>query len=178
MQQSVLHAIDLCALGNLPGAKAALEHTDGPVAERLAALITQMQEEQSRREALQRTGRHELGNALSIAQANLEAMIDGVLDVTPERLRGIRESLHSAGALLVELRESPLPAGPPEAAAQTFDLAQLLAAQIAMVRSAAEPKNVAIAQGDPEALARDFREALLAAIRRTPPGGKIAVNID
>jgi hypothetical protein len=178
MQEKILHALDLCTLGDLPGAKVALEHTEGAVAARLAALITQMQEEQSRREALQKTGRHELGNALSIAQANLEAMIDGVLDVTPERLYGIRESLRSAGALLVDLRESPLPPGGAEAATQTFDLTQLLATQIAMVRSAAEPKNVAIAQGDPEALAREFRDALLAAVRRAGPGKKITLKIE
>jgi flagellar biosynthesis/type III secretory pathway protein FliH len=178
MQEKILHAIDLCMLGDLQGAKESAERTDGPVAARLAALITQMQEEQSRREALQKTGRHELGNALSIAQANLEAMIDGVLDVTPQRLHDVRESLRSAGALLVDLRESPLPDDSAEPATQTFDLTQLLAAQIAMMRGAAEPKNVAIAQGDPEALAKSFRDALLAAIRRARPGEKITLKVE
>lgn len=178
MQEQILHALDLCALDDLPGAKTALEHVDSPIAERLVMLITQMQEEEQRREGLQKTGRHQLGNALSIAQANLEAMIDGVLEVTPERLRDIRESLRNAGALLVDLKESPLPAEHGKRTAQEFDLAHLLATQIAMVRGAAEPKNVAIAEGDPEALARDFREALLDAIRRTAPGGKITLRID
>jgi hypothetical protein len=177
MQQNILHALDLCTIGDLPGAKMALEHADGPVAERLIMLITQLQEDGQKREELQKTGRHQLGNALSIAQANLEAMIDGVLEVAPQRLHDIRESLRSAGALLVDLRESPLPAGEGKPS-QEFDLTQLLATQIAMMRSAAEPKNVAIAQGDPEALAREFRDALMAAIRRARPGEKITLKIE
>lgn len=178
MQTKVLHALDLCMLGDLQAAKHALEHVNSPVAERLVLLITKMQDEQQRREALQKTGRHQLGNALSIAQANLEAMIDGVLEVTPERLHDMRESLRAAGALLVDLRESPLPAENGTPAAQKFDLTRLLAAQIAMVRGTAAAKDVAIAEGDPETLAREFREGLLAAIRRTPPGGKIELTID
>lgn len=178
MQKKILHALDLCMLGDLQGAKEAVGHEESAVAERLTMLITQLQEEQSRRESLQKTGRHELGNALSIAQANLEAMIDGVLEVTPQRLHDIRESLRTAGALLVDLRESPLPVSDGRAAPRTFDLTELLANQIAMVRSGAELKDVALVEGNPEALARQFRDALLAAVRRTAPGGKITVSID
>ena len=178
MQKKILHALDRCTSGDLLGAKAVLAHAEGPVAERLVILITRLQEDEQRRAELQKTGRHQLGNALSIAQANLEAMIDGVLEVTPERLHDMRESLRNAGALLVDLKESPLPAENGKRSVQKFDLAQLLAAQIAMVRGAADPKNVAIAEGDPEALARDFRQALLEAVRRTEPGGKITVKID
>lgn len=177
-EKKILHALDLCMLGDLQGAKAAVEHDDSPVAERVATLITQLQEDQRRREGLQKSGRHELGNALSIAQGNLEAMIDGVLEVTPQRLADIRQSLRTAGALLVDLRESPLPAADNVAPVREFDLSELLANQIAMVRSAAEPKNVALVEGDAEALAKAFRDALLAAVRRAPPGGKISVRID
>jgi hypothetical protein len=48
--------------------------------------------------------RHDIGNALAIAQANLEGIIDGVLDPAPERLASIRESLAAAGARLNDLR--------------------------------------------------------------------------
>lgn len=177
-QAKVLHAMDLCMLKDFQGAKETVAHEDGAIAERLAMLITHLQEDQRRRESLQKTGRHELGNALSIAQANLEAMIDGVLEVTPQRLADIRQSLRTAGALLIDLRESPLPESDNVALVREFDLSGLLANQITMVRSAAETKNVAFVEGDPESLARQFRNALLAAVRRTPPGGKISVRID
>ena len=178
MQEKILHAVDLCMLGDLRGAKQTLENENDPAAERLLALITTLQEDRKSREDLQKMGRHELGNALSIAQANLEAMIDGVLDITPQRLRDIRDSLRSAGALLVDLRESPLPAAGDETATTTFDLSGLLGAQIAMARSAGEPKNVAIVEGDPETFARQFREALIAAVRRAAPGEKITLKIE
>lgn len=178
MQKNILHALDLCTLGDLPGAKVALEHADGPVTERLLTLVTTLQNERKKREDLQKMGRHELGNALSIAQANLEAMIDGVLEVTPQRLRDIRESLRVAGALLVDAREQPLPVPQDNTQTISFDLSKLLQAQIAMVRSAAEPKNVAIAEGDPETFARQVREALLAAVRRARPGERITLRIE
>lgn len=44
--------------------------------------------------------RHDVGNALSVAQALLEAMIDGVLETTPERLVVVRDSIAVAGARL------------------------------------------------------------------------------
>ncbi|HEX5275500.1 MAG TPA: hypothetical protein VFW34_09525 [Candidatus Rubrimentiphilum sp.] len=178
MREKILHALDLCTLGDLPGAKAVLEHENDPVAERLLVLVTTLQEERKSREDLQKMGRHELGNALSIAQANLEAMIDGVLEVTPARLRDMRESLRTAGALLVDLRESPLPAPQPKTATASFDLSQLLGAQIGMLRSGAHQKNVTIAEGDPEIFAKEFREALLAAVRRAKPGEKITLKIE
>jgi len=178
MQGKILHALDLCMLGDLHGAKQALENENDPAAERLLALITTLQEDRKKREDLQKMGRHELGNALSIAQANLEAMIDGVLEITPQRLRGIRDSLRTAGALLVDLRESPLRAPDEKAMTRTFDLSELLGTQIAMVRSGGEPKNVAIAQGDPETFASQFREALIAAIRHARPGENITLKIE
>jgi hypothetical protein len=178
MDDAIIHALDLCALGDLQGAKSALEHAEGSIAERLALLITQLQENQTGRERAQKTGRHELGNVLSIAQANLEAMVDGVLEITPARLRDIRDSLRTAGALLVDLKAAPL--ADPELAKppQRIDITELLAAQVGAVRGAADSKNVHIIEGDPQTLAREFRDALWEAVRRKPPGGKIEIIID
>lgn len=46
--------------------------------------------------------RHDLGNLLSIAQSSVEAMIDGVVEVTPVRLDRVREVLSQARALVDE----------------------------------------------------------------------------
>ena len=43
---------------------------------------------------------HELGNLLAIALANVEAMIDGLVEATPERLESVAEALRQAGRLL------------------------------------------------------------------------------
>ena len=44
--------------------------------------------------------RHELNNLLSVALANVEAMIDGVIDASTERLEAIADSLRRAAELL------------------------------------------------------------------------------
>ena len=43
--------------------------------------------------------RHELGNLLGIALANIEGMIDGLVDPTPARLEAVADALRRASAL-------------------------------------------------------------------------------
>ena len=104
MTADLLRALDLAAARDWEGARAALEPSLDPVAVRLRGFISEV----GRREELHRASyaelRHEIGNALAIVQANLEAVIDGVLEPTPERLGGMRQALSSAAALLEGLR--------------------------------------------------------------------------
>ena len=44
--------------------------------------------------------RHDLGNLLTIAQASVEGMLDGVVPITDERLNRIREILSQARELV------------------------------------------------------------------------------
>jgi len=107
MDENLFHALDLCMEEDWDGAKLSLEGLHDPAATRLAMLITLQQERETNRMQTLTKARHELGNALSVAQANLEAMLDGVLESTPERLRSIVDSLREAGALVVDLKYSP-----------------------------------------------------------------------
>jgi len=107
MDDKLLRALDLCIAEDWDGAKLSLQDRDDPAAMRLAMLITLQQEHEKTRRQTLAVARHELGNALSIAQGNLEAMLDGVLEATPERLRAIVDSLRTAGALVVDLKYSP-----------------------------------------------------------------------
>ncbi len=52
---------------------------------------------------------HELANMLMIAQANTEAMLDGVVELTHERLEGVRSAIAAATERLraLETREEP-----------------------------------------------------------------------
>lgn len=104
MREELFKALDLCLQENWDGAKAMLAGLDDPAADRLAMLITMQQDREKKREQALTVARHELGNALSVAQANIEAMLDGVMETTPERLRAIIESLRTAGALVVDLK--------------------------------------------------------------------------
>ncbi len=44
--------------------------------------------------------RHEIGNILAIAQANIEAMVDGVLEPTSQRIRNVEDALSEASKRL------------------------------------------------------------------------------
>ncbi len=49
--------------------------------------------------------RHDVGNALTIAQASLEAMLDGVVPITDSRLNRLRQLLKDITAAVYELTE-------------------------------------------------------------------------
>ena len=44
--------------------------------------------------------RHEIENALAISQANIEAVFDGVMEPTPERLKHVQDALAAAASRL------------------------------------------------------------------------------
>lgn len=48
--------------------------------------------------------RHDLGNAITVARASVEAMLDGVVPIDRERLLRVSEVLRSAGELLEQLK--------------------------------------------------------------------------
>lgn len=189
MRERVLHALDLGMLGDWEGAKRSLENLEDPIVPRLTALMTEQQRRERDRAHAQALARHELGNALSIAQANVEAMIDGILQPTPERLTGIRDALQACGALLEDLKRELQPARASRADCDIFNLSELLAAQITFMANIAESKNVrllydgqtngsaaATYRGDRERTAQLVRNLLLSAVRYTPPGGAISID--
>ena len=45
--------------------------------------------------------RHELGNLVAVALANVEGMIDGLVAPTPERLEALADALRRARALML-----------------------------------------------------------------------------
>jgi hypothetical protein len=53
------------------------------------------------------TVRHDLGNLLGVALANVEGMIDGIVPTTKDRLEIIAESLRRSAALVASLRNGP-----------------------------------------------------------------------
>ncbi len=190
--ESILHALDLTMLGDSEGAKALLEPLDDPFAGRLFLLICEFeQHEQARKRSLALI-RHEIGNALSIAQANIEGIMDGVLPQTPERLDGIHEALTTAGRLLDDLKRSP--EGLPSHAIriETFNICAMIAAQYATITGLAEAKNVRVLfdpcgrkhsactkfRGDPTRIGQILRNVLINAVRFTPPGGTVHLICD
>lgn len=190
MQERVLHALDLGMLGDWDGAKHALERVDDPLVPRLMALFTEQQRRERERAEIQAVVRHELGNAISIAQANMEALLDGVLQPTPERLAGIRDALVTCGQLLDDLKKQSRSFRDSHVRVAMFDVCDIIASQLQMVQGMAEAKNVTLHyetcrkhfelrtqyRGDPDRVALILRDVLLGAVRYTPPGGAITMT--
>jgi signal transduction histidine kinase len=192
MRARVLHALDLGMLGDWDGAKRSLENLDDPIVPRLTALLTDQQRRERERAEVQAVVRHELGNAISIAQANMEALVDGVLEPTPERLAGIRDAMITCGALLEELKKQSRPIRESHVRIATFNLCELISSQVELLSGIAETKNVRVQyepcerhsdrggcadyRGDPDRVALIVRDVLLGAVRYTPPGGSIEIG--
>lgn len=190
MRERVLHALDLGMLGDWDGAKRSLENLDDPIVPRLTALLTQQQRRERERAEVQAVARHELGNAISIAQANMEALVDGVLEPTPERLAGIRDAMITCGLLLEDLKKQSRAHRDNHVRIAVFDICDLIASQVSLVTSIAESKSVHIRyepcglrlescteyRGDPDRVALIVRDVLLGAVRYTPPNGLIDIS--
>jgi signal transduction histidine kinase len=187
--QRLFHALDLAALGDWESAKLAVEDLDDPIVPRFLSLITEQQRREKERSRMLAIARHELGNALSIAQANVEAMVDGVLEPTVERLSDIRDALHTCGSLLVDLRKNTSPEATDDARTESFNICDLITHQAHLVSSIAESKNVGVAsepcaandgsctyRGDQQRISHAVRHVLLSAVRFTPPGGSVRIG--
>jgi signal transduction histidine kinase len=189
VRERLLHALDLGMLGDWEAAKRSLEDLDDPMVPRLMSLMTQQQRYERDRSEAQTLARHELGNALSIAQANIEAMIDGVLEPSTERLYGIRNALQTCGALLDDLKKNYPARRETDRRVDTFSICDLIEAQVRLIAAVANSKNVRVwygheahdahcaeYHGDPDQIGHIVRNTLLSAVRYTPPGGSIAID--
>lgn len=189
MREHVLHALDLAMLGDWEGAKRSLLDVDDPIAPRLSALFTEQQILESERSEARAIARHELGNAISIAQITVEGIIDGVLPATPERLDNIRAALRAAATLLSDLKHPAPVRARARALDEPLDLGAIVTSQVALVSGIAEAKNVRIRyegpagadgdaghRGDAGQIAHVLRDILINAVRSTAPGGRIDVH--
>jgi len=142
--------------------------------------------EESRRELLGDVA-HELGTPLAVLQANLEGMMDGVIEVTPARL----ESLHTQTAVLTrlvrDLRDlALLREGALYLDRQPVDLRELTRKAVESSQAAAGDKGIALAaQGsdpvvvlaDGERVTQILHNLLSNALRHTDRGGTIRLTV-
>jgi signal transduction histidine kinase len=115
-------------------------------------------------------------------------MIDGVLEPSTERLYGIRNALQTCGALLDDLKKNYPARRETDQRVDTFNICDLIQAQVRLVAAVANSKNVRLSyghsahgsecahQGDPDQVGHIVRNTLLSAVRYTPPGGTIAID--
>jgi signal transduction histidine kinase len=131
---------------------------------------------------------HELGTPLAVLQANLEAMLDGVVETTPERLAALHTQVRLLSRLVDDLRDLSLAqAGRLVLDRRPADLAAMVQDALAALLPYAGERKVAlrteVAAGLPRArLDRDrmlqvIHNLLDNAIRHTPAGGEVTVGL-
>ena len=192
-QATLLHAMDLASMQEWDASKALLQGMTDPIAGRFFLLVCELERQAQRRERHATTVRHEVGNALTIAQANIEGIADGILPATPERLDGILASISSAGSIIDGFASTTNRDGVGEVIRiETLNICALIAAHAAAIDGLARAKNVAVVydpcgqqitscesfRGDPSRIGQMLRNVLLNAVRYTPPGGSVEIRCD
>ena len=190
--ETLLHALDLTMMKEWDEAKKLLEPLDSPLAGRLFLLVCGLEQQEQSHVRVLTVVRHETGNALAIVRANLEAMADGLVVATPDRIESVIASLSSIGTLLDDLRRLPeATSGISAHCSEPFNLCQLIRAHAAAIVGLAQAKNVQLVcdapltgdaqgthHGDVSRIGNILREVLINAVRYTPPGGTVEIHCD
>ena len=130
---------------------------------------------------------HELRTPLSIVQGNLEAMMDGVAEASPERLASLREEVLLLSRLVTDLRDLSLAeSGHLRLHLEAVDPAGMMTAAASGLAGQAEKRGVRLiseagdglpdVMADPDRVGQVLRNLLNNALRYTPEGGLIRIS--
>lgn len=153
-----------------------------------AAMEQALEMEDRRRRRLLADIAHELKTPLAVVQANLEAMLDGVLPASPERLAALHTQVSLLSRLVTDLRELAMAeAGELALRRELHDVGQLVRQVVDLWGPQAQERGVQVeleVDGEPKALVDPDRFAqvllnlLSNALRYVPsPGGHILIRV-
>jgi signal transduction histidine kinase len=130
---------------------------------------------------------HELGTPLAVLQANLEGMLDGVVEITPGRLSSLHTQTKVLTRLVRDLRDlSLLREGALRLDRQPVDLARVAREVVETSAAAANEKGVSVIVAAPipvivavdaERVAQVLHNLVSNALRHTERGGAIRVTV-
>jgi len=131
---------------------------------------------------------HELRTPLAVLQANLEGMLDGVVEASPDRLAALHTQVRLLGRLVDDLRDLSLAqAGRLVLHRTDCDLGALVTDAVAVVLPRAHEKGVAVRRAlavpvphisaDRDRLLQIIHNLLDNAVRHTPAGGEVVVEL-
>ncbi len=130
---------------------------------------------------------HELRTPLAVQQAHIEALLDGVYPLTPERLVPILEQNRLLARLVEDLRTLSLAEeGRLPLQLHTLDVRESLLQAAEQFRAAAQAEGVTLeldlpdealpVRADPERLNQVLHNLLANALRHTPRGGRVELG--
>ena len=153
-----------------------------------AAMEQALAKEDQRRRRLLADIAHDLKTPLTVVQANLEAMLDGVLPASPERLAALHTQVGLLARLVTDLRELAMAeAGELTLRRSVQDVGQLVRRVVELWGPQAQERGVQVeleVQGQPEAsvdpdrFAQILLNLLSNALRYVPAqGGRIRIGV-
>ena len=153
-------------------------------------LARSLGEQESLRRRLTSDVAHELRTPLTTLRSHLEALIDGVWEASPERLKGLHEETLRLGRLVEDLSSlSRYEQGSLELKKEPLRAAELASAVVALWQEPFRRKGVSlelragvseaglIVWADREKLTQVLTNLLNNALSFTPPGGQVAVSL-
>ncbi len=130
---------------------------------------------------------HELKTPLTIIQGNLEAILDGVQDATPEKIAALHTETALLNRLVNDLRDLTLAeAGQLRLSVEPVKLRPLIAKIVEMLQpmlhdksinlTVKVPASLPVVTADPDRITQVFYNLLSNAIRHTPEHGQIDIS--
>jgi two-component system, OmpR family, sensor histidine kinase BaeS len=153
------------------------------------AMGARLEADEASRKTLLADITHELRTPLTVIQGNLEGLIDGVYPADDAHLTTILEETRTLGRLIDDLRTLALAdRGALDLRREDVDLAVLAHETVAGVRAAADAAGIAVTvrevdanlppvSADPTRIREVLGNLLSNALRHTPPGGSVTVEV-
>jgi len=160
----------------------------GELASAFNSMASQLDAKETSRRHLLADVVHELRTPLSIIQGNLEAWRDGVVAPTPEAVAPVHEEAVLLSRLITDLRDLSLAeAGQLSLARETTDMAALARSVVSTYSGRAREQGIDLhiavdeaappVEVDPDRIRQVLRNLLDNALRHTPPGGRVQVDV-
>jgi two-component system sensor histidine kinase BaeS len=160
----------------------------GRLARAFNAMIADLRRLEDSRRHLMADIAHELGTPLSVLQANLEGMLDGVIETTQERLAAVHTQVRLLARLVSDLRDLSLAqAGRLVLDRRPTDVAALVAEAAAVMLPYATDRGVTVESRiagapwlnvDRDRMLQVVHNLLDNAIRHTPSGGTVVAGLE